>query len=181
MHKQLIQGVGLLAVLGTVVTACFVEPNYSDTPEIRYLSLSKYTLEAGSGVGRPKRDSLIVTINFQDGTGDLGENTQDTARQRTVFGKETWGNYEVKTFQLISPNKYEELPLAVLSKLYFSKLTRDGQKGSIEGVLDFSQIFPYQRNYKLVPVKFQVRIRDRALHVSNIIETDTLSVPINGR
>ncbi|MBO0930799.1 hypothetical protein [Fibrella aquatilis] len=180
MRKQLIQGLVVLGVLGTAATACFVEPNYSDTPEIRFLSVTKQTLEAGTGVGRPRRDSVIVTINFQDGTGDLGENTQDTTRQRVVFGKETWGNYEIKTFQLVS-GKYEELPLAVLSKLYFPRLTREGQKGSIEGVLDFSQIFPYQRNFKMVPVKFQIRIRDRGLRISNTIETDTLSVPINGR
>ena len=170
-----------MVVLSTAITACFVEPNYSDTPEIRYLSVSRLTLEAGTGVGRPKRDSVIVTINFQDGSGDLGENTQDTTRQRLVFGKETWGNYEIKTLQYTGPNKFEEIPLAVLSKLYFPRLTKEGQRGAVEGVLDFSQIFPYQRNFRLVPVKFQVRIRDRALNISNIIETDTLSVPVNGR
>ena len=181
MRTQLIQR-GLLGVgLATVLLACFTEPNYSDVPEIRLVGPpTKITLEAGTGVGQSRRDSVIVTIGFQDGSGDLGEDTRDTTRQRLVFGKEAWGNYEIRSFQFTN-GKFTELPAGDNKKLFFPRLTREGQKGAIEGDLDFSQVFPYQRPFRLVPVKFQIRIRDRALRVSNIIETDTISVPLNGR
>ncbi|GAA4448918.1 hypothetical protein GCM10023189_07540 [Nibrella saemangeumensis] len=163
-----------------MVSACFNEPNYSDTPEISFKQLSKFTLAAGGGVGQPRRDSVIVTIGFQDGSGDLGEDIRDTARINRTFGREAWGNYEIKTFQLVE-GKYEELDLAVLNKLFFPRLTREGQRGAIEGTLDFSQIFAYQRNFRMTPVKFQIRIRDRAMRVSNVAESDTIHVPLSGR
>lgn len=180
MRRQVIQHSIFLLGLALTVTACFTEPNFSDTPEISFKQLSKYTLEAGKGVGQSRRDSVVVTIGFQDGNGDLGENVADTARINRLFRQETWGNYEIKAFQLVQ-GKFEALPLPVLSRLYFPRLTREGQKGAIEGTLDFSQIFPYQRDFKMVPVKFQIRIRDRGMRVSNVAETDTINVPLSGR
>lgn len=166
--------------LALLVSACFNEPNYSNTPAITFRSVSKYTLAAGTGVGQSQRDSVVVSLGFTDGNGDLGEDTSDTTRINQIFGKESWGNYEIKTFQLVD-GKYSELTLDVLSKLFFMRLTKDNQRGPIDGSLDFNQKFFYQRGYKMVPVKFQIRIRDRDLNVSNTIETDTISVPLNGR
>lgn len=163
------------------LTACFTEPDYSDTPEIRLIGPPvKVTLEAGGGVGRPRRDSLIMTIRLQDGTGDIGESTGDSARLRQVFGKETWGNYEIRTFEFVN-GTYRELPPSDNSKLFFPRSPLGEQKGAVEGDIDFSQVFPYQRLFRMAPVRFQVRIRDRALNVSNTIVTDTISVPLNGR
>ncbi|MEZ0540782.1 hypothetical protein [Fibrella arboris] len=181
MRRQLIHQ-GLLAlVLSATLAACFTEPNYSDTPEIRLVGPPvKVTLAAGSGVGQAARDSVILTIRLQDGTGDIGEDTRDTTRQRVVFGKETWGNYEVKTFEYVN-GTYKELPAGDNRKLFFPRSPLGSPKGAVEGDIDFSQVFFYQRPYRLAPVRFQVRIRDRALNVSNTIITDTISVPLNGR
>ena len=180
MRKQLIHQGTLAVAFAVVMAACFNEPNYSDTPEIQLAGPpSRITLEAGIRVGESKRDSVITTIRYQDGTGDIGEDPRDTARIRKVFGKETWGNYEVRAFQFVD-GKYSLLPSSDNGKVYFPG-PRRLQKGAIEGTIDFSQVFPYQRPFKLVPVKFQIRIRDRALNVSNVIETDTIVVPLNGR
>ncbi|MEZ4901101.1 MAG: hypothetical protein R2822_04755 [Spirosomataceae bacterium] len=54
----------------------------------------------------------------------------------------------------------------------------DRKKGPIEGKLDYAVYFPYSRNAVLSTVKFQIRVRDRALNISNMVETDTLSVPL---
>lgn len=181
MRRQLIQRLILAGSLGAVAAACYVEPNYSDTPEISVVGTPvKYTLEAGTGVGAARRDSVILTIRFQDGTGDLGEDNRDTTRIRTVFGKETWGNYELKTFYLQN-GQFVEQNAGVNAKLFFPRLTREGQKGAIEGDLYFSQTFPYVQPFRFVTAKFQIRVRDRGLRVSNIVETDTISVPISGR
>ena len=181
MHKRLIHQ-GLTAItLAATLTACFTEPNYSDTPEIRLIGPPvKVTLEAGDRVGQARRDSVIMTIRLQDGTGDIGENTRDTTRQRLVFGKETWGNYEIKTFELVN-GAYKELVFVDNSKLFFPRSPLAAQKGAVEGDIDFSQVFFYQRPFRMAPVRFQVRIRDRALNVSNTVTTDTISVPLNAR
>jgi hypothetical protein len=171
----------LVGLLGAVAAACYVEPDYSDTPEISLLGPPvRWSLEAGDRVGQSKRDSIILTIRFQDGSGDLGEDNRDTARIRTVFGKETWGNYELRTFYLID-GRYIEQTSSVNTKLFFQRLTREGQRGAIEGELSFSQNFPYLRPFRILPAKFQIRIRDRGLRVSNVIETDTIWVPVSGR
>ncbi len=181
MRRQLIHQGLLAAALAVTLTACFTEPNYSDTPEIRLVGPPvKVTLEAGTGVGQARRDSVIMTIRLQDGTGDIGEDTRDSTRQRVVFGKETWGNYEVKTFEFAN-GTYKELPSSDNRKLFFPRSPLGEQKGAVEGDIDFSQVFFYQRPFRMAPVRFQVRIRDRALHVSNTIVTDTISVPLNGR
>ncbi|WP_375444109.1 hypothetical protein [uncultured Fibrella sp.] len=181
MRRQLIHQ-GMLAVaLSVALTACFTEPDYSDTPAISLVGPPvKVTLAAGSGVGQAARDSVILTIRLQDGTGDIGEDTRDTTRQRVVFGKETWGNYEIKTFEFAN-GIYKELPAGDNSKLFFPRSPLTSQKGAVEGDIDFGQVFFYQRPYRMAPVRFQVRIRDRALNVSNTIVTDTISVPLNGR
>lgn len=182
MRRQLIQRIILACGLGAVAAACYVEPDYSDTPEISVVGTPvKYTLEANPLiVGGARRDSVILTIRFQDGSGDLGEDNRDTSRIRSLFGRETWGNYELKTFYLEN-GRFIEQNAGVNAKLFFPRFTREGQKGAIEGTLDFSQTFPYVRPFRMVPAKFQVRIRDRGLRVSNVIETDTISVPISGR
>ncbi|MEJ1237782.1 hypothetical protein WBG78_06630 [Chryseolinea sp. T2] len=63
---KVVKGLFLFAV-STVVTACFDPPEFSDTPQIDFLSVS---FKEGN-VNAPT-DSLIVTISFRDGDGDLG-------------------------------------------------------------------------------------------------------------
>ena len=118
MQRQLIQCGFLLASLTLLMTACWNEPDFDDTPAISFKAIDKLTLPASEDRRTPKRDSVILTIGFQDGTGDLGENTQDSTRLKTVFGNQTWGNYEIKTYYLVG-STYQELPLAVNSKLFF--------------------------------------------------------------
>lgn len=183
MQRQLIQPFLVLAGILLTVSACFNEPDYSKTPEIGFEGIVKYTLEAGRGVGQGRRDSVVATISFRDGDGDLGEDTGDTTRIRQLFADQPWANYELRTFQLEN-GRFTELILPANFKLFFPRLTKEGQKGAIDGTLDFSQKFFYQTGqsgYKIVPVKFQIRIRDRAFNVSNVIETDTIMVPVSNR
>jgi hypothetical protein len=61
-------------LVSLTVTGCFTEPDYPDVPQIDFKGISRYTLAAGTGVGQQKRDSLVITIGFKDGDGDLGNN-----------------------------------------------------------------------------------------------------------
>ncbi|MGC3948711.1 MAG: hypothetical protein QM762_30125 [Chryseolinea sp.] len=63
---KVVKGLFLFAV-SAVVTACFNPPEFSDTPQIDFLNV--YFKE---GTTNSPTDSLVVTISFRDGDGDLG-------------------------------------------------------------------------------------------------------------
>ncbi|NEU65899.1 hypothetical protein [Spirosoma agri] len=177
MQRQLIQPYFLALGMALTLASCFNEPNYSNTPAVDFKGIFKYTIAAGQGVGRSKRDSVVVTIGFKDGDGDLGNDIPiakgDSARYAQNGG---WGNYDIRTFRLIN-RQYVELPPTINRVLFFPDLTRGKPKGAIEGSIDFNQIFTYGTSFRIYPTKFQIRIRDRSLNVSNVVETDTIGLP----
>ncbi|QMW00491.1 hypothetical protein [Spirosoma foliorum] len=176
MRRQQIQT--YLFVFGIVLTvsACFTEPNYSNTPAIDFKGLFKYSIAASSGVGQAKRDSIVITIGFKDGDGNLGVDNPSTATITSYTSNGGWGNYEIRTFRFIN-KQYVEYTQTDLTSLFFPDLTKNKPKGPIEGTLDFNQTFTYGTSNVFYPTKFQIRIRDRDLNVSNVIETDTITLP----
>jgi hypothetical protein len=177
MRRQLIQPYLFLSGIALALSSCFNEPNYADTPEIDFKGIDRYTIAAGKGVGQSKRDSVVITVGFKDGQGDLGTSAEsyrvDSARYMSNGG---WGNYEIRTFRLEN-KQYVELKQPINNFLIFPDLTKNKPRGAIEGRLEFSQIFNYTTPFQIYPTKFQIRIRDRALQASNVIETDTVWVP----
>ena len=179
MQRQQIQPYLLVVGIALTLSSCFNEPNYSNTPAIDFKGIFKYTIAAGQGVGKSKRDSVVLTIGFKDGDGNLGTDNNsatyksDSARYAQNGG---WGNYKIRTFRLIN-KQYVEFPLAVNQFLIFPNLTKGKPKGAIEGSIDFNQLFTYGNSFQIYPTKFQIQIRDRDLNVSNVIETDTINVP----
>ncbi|UFH53825.1 hypothetical protein [Spirosoma sp. KNUC1025] len=177
MRRQQIQPYLLVLGIALALSSCFNEPNYSNTPEIEFKGISRYTIAAGKGVGQSKRDSIVITIGFKDGDGDLGNSLPPSKADSTLYASNGgWGNYQIKTFRYIN-KQYVELPLSVNTTLIFPDLAKDKPKGAIEGTLDFNQVYQYGTTYRLYPTKFQIRIRDRALQQSNVIETDTVTLP----
>lgn len=65
--RNLIGKLLLMVVVLVGLSACFKAPEYSDIPEI---SFNNIVFSKGATEFDP--DSLILTINFQDGDGDLG-------------------------------------------------------------------------------------------------------------
>ena len=174
MRKKLIlNSLTLVSVIGFAAACSKDEPTFSSTPAIEFNSIAKYTIR--SNATQIQRDSVVIGITFKDGDGDLGEDTRDTTRLKQVFVNQTWGNYQIRTLQLVN-GKFEEVPIPANAKLFFQLSTPP--RGPLEGVLDFRQTFPYQGNAKLIPVKFQIRLRDRQLNESNLVETDTVRVPL---
>ncbi|TAE36539.1 MAG: hypothetical protein EAZ70_10950 [Runella slithyformis] len=164
----------LVAFLLAISTlGCFEPPNYSNTPEISFNSIVKFTVDDPFSGVNAKRDSVIITVDFKDGDGDLGETPDGRNNPRYS----DWGNYELKTFRL-DPNtkSFVELEQAANKTLFFPILKPNLKRGPIEGNLDFSPSFFYNNRSRLTVIKYQIRVRDRAFNVSNKIETDTLSV-----
>ncbi len=183
MQRQQIHSVLLLLGVTLTLSACFTEPDYSNTPQIEIKEpIFKYPdLPAQRGVGRGRRDSIVIRVAFKDGDGDLGNDIPvakaDSARYAERGG---WGNYKIRTLRLVN-GRFEEIVLPVNQTLYFPDLTKNKAKGAIEGDLDFNSTFQYGSRFQLYPIKFQIQIRDRALNESNIVETDTVIVPFPTR
>lgn len=176
MRRQQIQPYLFVIGIALTLTACFNEPNYSNTPAIEFKGLFKYPIAAGKGVGQSKRDSVVITIGFKDGDGNLGIDNPSEATISSYSANGGWGNYEIKAFRLIN-KQYVEYKQPVLTTLFFPELTKGKPKGAIEGTLDFNQTFTYGTINLFYPTKFQIRIRDRDLNASNVVETDTITLP----
>lgn len=175
--KQAMLFCGISLLISFITSSCFQEPVYPKIPQIKFKEFSRYTLQAGSGVGQSKRDSLVINIGFTDGDGDLGSvlpvDSLEVARYRQAGG---WGNYKIITLRL-KDGQYQPLPTGENTTLFFPRLSQEGKSGPIEGDLELEQIYPYGNRFTIIPTKYRIQIRDRALNVSNEIETDTIHLP----
>ncbi|RRB15611.1 hypothetical protein EHT87_09630 [Larkinella knui] len=167
----------LAALLSLTVIGCIHEPSFPNSPQIEFQGFNRSTLKGGTGVGQQPRDSVLISITFKDGDEDLGNtlplNAHDSAGYMQAGG---WGNYKIRAFRLEN-NQYKEQSTGENNFLLFPRLSREGQKGPIEGTIDLKQIYYHGPSFKKYPTKYRIQIRDRALNGSNEIETDTISVP----
>ena len=177
IQLSILKPVALLGLIGLVLACTKNEPATISMPVIAFKSIRKLTLAANPA--KLKRDSVITTISFSDGDGDLGENLRDSARLKSVFDNQLWGNYQIRAFRL-SGNTFEEIIPSPAPKL-FVDLGAPAKSSVLPevGALDYSQVFPYGSTTKRVPVKFQIRMRDRNLNESNVVETDTVWLSAN--
>lgn len=65
--KTYLKGTALLGIFAVMLTSCFNAPEFANEPSISYNSII-----FKHGATEFDQDSLILTINFQDGDGDLG-------------------------------------------------------------------------------------------------------------
>lgn len=69
---KLVKGFGLLSFLAFITGACFDAPQFPSSPQIEYAGL-----EFIDSPNPGEFDSLILTLTFKDGDGDLGLSRQD--------------------------------------------------------------------------------------------------------
>lgn len=163
--------VSLFLMFAVALTGCVDIPDFDDTPKIYYNGVDQFT-EINDSTGKKIRENVIITIDFEDGDGDLGASVEE--RADTTHG---WGNYELVTATKGADGKWTERILAEDRFKWMPILKPDGKPGPIKGKLDLNTSFLYGNSTVPVTTKFKVRIRDRALHVSNQIETDSIQVP----
>jgi hypothetical protein len=166
----------VLFVLGAfALAACIHTPDFDTIPRISYNSIDSETeLDVN---GKKVQENITISIEFEDGDGDLGvteAEINDYDNFRPAYGN--WGNYELVTSRLEN-NQWVDRILAPDSVKFFPLLKKDGKKGPIKGKLDLHSSAKYSNSSVPVTIKYKVRIRDRALRVSNQIETDTICVP----
>jgi hypothetical protein len=161
----------LFFITATALGSCVDIPDFDDTPRIFYNSIDTQT-ELDEN-GKKVQENITVTIDFEDGDGDLGASDAEIADSVKY---RDWGNYELVTSTLTNGKWVDRINTVDLFK-WFPDLKPDGKSGPIKGKLDLHTTAIYFNSSVPVTIKYKVRIRDRALRVSNQIETDSIIVP----
>lgn len=161
---HLFVAISILAML----SSCIKEDHYPIEPAIKF---------AGFGVIKDvnKKDSVgILTVSYTDGDGDIGLYKSDTVEPYRY-------NYYLRFFQLKNGETIEILPVdtSVSFNGRIPLLTPVGRNKNISGEISMFMDLYYARPLFLkdtVDIKFEVFIKDRALHNSNIVETPVFTI-----
>ncbi len=116
-------------------------------PNIQFISVSSNKLKQFS-------DSLVVTLKYKDGDGDLGDISADSF---SIY---------VRDFRLSKPDYFHLIPLSPI-----------GNKISIEGVLNLKikNIFLLSSAPTEI-TKFEIKLKDRSKNWSNTIFTPNIEI-----
>ena len=142
------------------------EPKFPDTPFIAFKGINS--------IPRPNKDSLVITISFRDGYGDLGLGPYDTL---APFDQEPYRyNYHITAYKRLgrddqgNPNFVPvEFPTpGITFNGRFPILKPDGKPGPIEGDLDYSIPIEFPQDFTneryILPgdtLRFDIYIYDR--------------------
>ncbi|MBC8082849.1 MAG: hypothetical protein H7Z21_06505 [Hymenobacter sp.] len=182
----------LLALTGAAVTSCISPPEFPDTPSIKFERLT-VVRQPLSAPGALPVDSVIVTVSFEDGDGDLGltpEEYSNPPYQRTnadgSLNPNHW-NYFIRLF-VRNPTSGQFEPytltpdnLSIPPDRYYSQFPHlepnPDKEAPLQGDLRFgltytlgSPFYPGQE------VRFEVSIKDREFHESNTVTTSSFLV-----
>jgi hypothetical protein len=82
----------ILAILAILVwfSACVNAPDFSDIPEIEFISLSDGTMEQGFF----ETDSVLLVFSFTDGDGDIGIESTDPGQDIFIIDNRTGNIYD---------------------------------------------------------------------------------------
>ncbi|MGI4869630.1 MAG: hypothetical protein ACRYFX_00455 [Janthinobacterium lividum] len=178
----LLGGAGLLAAgLG----GCLSAPEFSTTPEISFDNITLQRLAPKVSGGIP-RDSIRITVRYQDGDGDLGLSAAELTLPQYKFPGKFSKNFFIEPFVKNPGSKVYVSTVSLgttTAAAYdgtFGHLTSltDSKSAPIKGTITYAPI-AFNLGTPFVPgqkVKFQVSIADRALHVSNTIMTDSVVI-----
>ncbi len=147
---------------------CVKPPEFSNIPEIKFISFSKNTIQ--QGVINPN-DSILVTFSFQDGDGDIGE-TNDS-KVVNVFVNDSRDNDTVYL-----PFKAPFIPLKGGSNSISGEMTL--RLNSICCIYPNGE-WPCTPNekYPTNTTFFSIYIKDRAGNKSNVIKTPPITIQCN--
>ena len=142
--------------------ACTKPPDYSDTPEIAFISLSETTMTQGS----QNEEFITLTISFTDGDGDIGID----GGEPSVYFKDLRDGSEFITF--VAPVVPEQgVGNGISGEMYIKvNTTCCIQPNQNDGCnSDFS-------DYPIDSLIYEVYIIDRSGNKSNVIETAPITL-----
>lgn len=158
-----------------VCVGCKKQPDFSLTPFIEFENVTR--LEAMDGLGNTV-DTVVVSIRFQDGDGDLGVEPSDFFNPKYADFADPTGkflNYYI-VFERKNGAQYNEIMTSLAVDGTILPLIGYEEVGPIEGVLNYGFLLNPRSALRsgFSPndtVRFRVSIVDRALNVSNQITT----------
>lgn len=183
-----------ISTVGFLIFSCRTVPDYSNIPEISEINASVKNL----GI----YDSIAIKLRFQDGNADLGYDPNDSKYQNQpyqlyAFKDNSSGEYDSTKANFFHFNFHVEyyldrgngeIELFDYEKEYgdinglsgrFGLLASLDHSGPIDGVLThgfrISNLSP--KGILMKPntkAYFVIKISDRAMNVSNALQTDTL-------
>lgn len=186
MHLfRLLRTAGILGLATVSLSSCLTEPSYSNTPSISFNNLQSNRYLRGT----TPVDSVLITINFQDGDGDLGI-TETESKNAPYSVARPGTNFRMTPFvKAAGATSFDSLknvrPEQFLTKTSFYdrfdhiSTTTDNRASPLRGVLTRRYAFllgGYPGLKAGDEVKFTVSILDRALHQSNEIETNSIII-----
>ena len=172
-------GLILTGIIGALFFSCRKFEEYPIEPVITY---DNFTLLLNPQTGKTERG--VLSISYTDGDGDLGLKPRDTFPPFNR-GSEYYYNFIVKYYEkqngefvevpLLSWNPDEQKYDTITFNSRFPWLTPDHGNMAIKGVIQDTM---YVNNplSDFDTIKFKVSIYDRALHLSNEIETPEIVV-----
>lgn len=164
----------LLLLLALSLSACFRDPKFAVEPFISFNSISTRPMNGF--------DSVYITINFRDGDGNLGLAGSDQNTPFQPLNPDGTPNLFFNNF-FVGIQKKERgrfvnvtLPDGQSLSGRFPLLNLTGNTRPLEGRLTYSfQMFVGVFGSPIRvgdTVRFEIQIADRALNLSNVIETD---------
>jgi len=168
--------------IALLLLSCVKEPEFSTAPAISFESIQKITKTSSDGFGgKTKIDSIIMSVRFEDGDGDLGI----TAAEIKANAKyKDFRNFEVDVLLKKNGKFVPVLFSPKIGGLMNFQLRPDQKPGPIEGTISYSTQFVYAFYKGYSPLftefndtlKFQIYIKDKAFQQSNTIETDPVII-----
>ena len=174
-----------ISIIIFLLSSCYKEPDIPVEPRIEFRDIS-------IGSTSSNQDTMIISIYFEDGNGDLGLDEDETngiyadsiIRDSRITPNKFSNNY------FISILKKEQDDYSVVNILdnqsfdgRFPKLNDTLEERPITGTINYTlnifyDIFGSPLS-KEDTVKFRISIADRNLNVSNEIETDIVVIGTN--
>ncbi len=139
-----------------ILAACANPPNYPNEPEIEFLSMSKNSMTQNS---KAEADSISLTFSFTDGDGDLG--SDDSVGVFIVDGRDNFPKPAYKIPYVDEQGAGNGISGEITIRLNTTCCT-------------FTGGYPPCSVVAGIPtdtLTYKISIRDRAGHISNIIET----------
>ena len=169
-----------LLFLATLSSGCYKEPSFAIAPQITFLSVNRKAVNAFT-------DSITVQISFRDGDGDLGLAGAETDTKFGQFNADSTlnrfrNNYFIDIYKMIN-DTFEGIVFPDESFTFNSRfpvLNSSSIERPLEGELFFRfELFhsalgsPINKGDRIM---FEVQIADRALNLSNKIETGIINI-----
>ncbi len=162
--------VHIALLLSLLFFACREKSDFSDVPFIKYAGFDAITNREG-------KDSVgILKLYFTDGDGDVGLSASDTF---PPYDKESeyYYNFFIDYFEkqngvwtkVVLPPPFPGAD-SLTNNSRIPNLTPEGPNKSLEGEINM-QLFTNNPFSAFDTVRYEVRICDRALNMSNIVRT----------